>query len=188
MGRWQGHADVPLNENGIAQAQALAKRLVHWPIQAIYSSDLQRAAQTAALLGDALKIIPIYDVTWRERHVGVFEGLTTQQIMVQYADVWQQSYNDIINPPEGEDHTHLLQRASTAFETLSAKHPNEMVAIVSHGGFLGTLISYVLGLPADQYGRFSLRGNTGLSIVEITERGPRVTLLNDTSHLGNNHQ
>ena len=61
-----------------------------------------------------------------------------------------------------------------------------MVAVVSHGGTLANVIAHVLQIPVDQYGRFRLSGNTGLSIVEFLEgSGPHLTLLNDTSHLQN---
>ena len=73
-GRWQGNEDIPLNTTGIAQAQALGRRLASWPIESLYSSDLRRAAQTAAILGEAVDLQPIHDPSWRERDVGAFQG------------------------------------------------------------------------------------------------------------------
>jgi broad specificity phosphatase PhoE len=77
----------------------------------------------------------------------------------------------------------LRRRAATAFDALLSQHTGESVVVVSHGGMIGAVIANVLGLRPDQPARLSLRGNTGLSIVEVSERGSRLTLLNDTSHL-----
>ncbi|MCP5095378.1 MAG: histidine phosphatase family protein, partial [Chloroflexi bacterium] len=60
-GRWQGHADIPLNEIGKAQANALAERLADWPIKAIYRSDLMRCVQTATAVSNTTGITPIYN-------------------------------------------------------------------------------------------------------------------------------
>lgn len=184
--RWQGHLDIPLNETGQAQARALARRLAGWPIRAIYSSDLQRAAMTAVTLANALNQQPIFDPLWRERDVGDFAGLTSLEAQEKYPDVWAQKKNGLLTPPNGEDWQSLRKRAVAAFERVAARHVGEMVAVVSHGGTLANVIGHVLQIPVNQYGRFRLSGNTGLSIVEITpERGPQLTRLNDISHLEN---
>ncbi len=91
--------------------------------------------------------------------------------------------NGIVNPPEGEEYLQLYHRATVAFEQLLSRHENEKAVVVSHGGTIYCVIAYVLGIGPERYGSFSLSGNTGLSIVEVGERGPRLTLLNDTCHL-----
>ncbi len=181
--RWQGHLDVPLNSTGKAQAQALSQRLVGWPIQALYCSDLQRAAQTASILGSTLGLESISKRTWRERDVGAFQGLTRKNIIVQYPELFHKMKEGVINPPGGENNHDLYARAAAAFEELIAAHPGEMIALVSHGAILHTTLLYVLGLPLGEYGRISLSGNTGISIVESSKGRMRLTRLNDTSHL-----
>lgn len=180
--RWQGHEDRPLNEAGLAQAQALARRLASWPIRAIYSSDLRRATATADVLGQALGLQPIYDPAWRERHVGDFQGLTDEEVRNHFAHIIEREHG-IMNPPNGEQYHLVRMRVAAAFQRLVERHENEMVAVVSHGGTLNAVISHILGIPENRYGRISLRGNTGLSIVEVSHLGPRLVLLNDTSHL-----
>ena len=186
QGRWQGHNDIPLNETGQAQAQALARRLASWPIQAVYASDLKRAAMTAVSVATALNQQPILDSLWRERDVGDFGGLTSQEVRDRFPDIWATMKNGLLAPPNGEGWQALRARAVAAFKQVAARHEGAMVAVVSHGGTLANVIAHVLQIPVDQYGRFRLSGNTGLSIVEFLEgRGPHLTLLNDTSHLQN---
>lgn len=186
QGRWQGHLDVPLNATGQAQARALAQRLADWPIQAVYSSDLKRAVMTAVTLASTLNQQPIFDTLWRERNVGDFAGLTSQESHEKFPDVWAAQANGLITPPNGENWQALRRRAVKAFEKVATRHKGEMVAVVSHGGTLANVIAHVLEIPADRYGRFRLSGNTGLSIVEITpQRGLQLTRLNDISHLEN---
>jgi broad specificity phosphatase PhoE len=181
--RWQGHRDVPLNETGIAQSRALARRLVGWPIAALYSSDLRRAAMTAELVAEGLALAPVFDPVWRERHVGRFEGLTGDEVRSLFPELVADLDRDIFTPPGGESDPMLRRRAEAAFWELVARHPGETVVVVSHGGTIGAVLANILGLAPDQPARLSLRGNTGLSIVEVGARGPRLTLLNDTSHL-----
>jgi len=180
--RWQGHADIPLNATGKAQAHALAQRLAGWPVKALYSSDLKRAAMTADILADALNLKPVLDIVWRERDVGDFQGLTNAELKQSFADHWVGMRNGVFNPPNGEPFQQLQARVTKAFDELLARHAGEMAAVVTHGGALHTLISHILGISGS-YGRFSLSGNTGLSIVEQGERGVRLVLLNDTCHL-----
>ncbi len=182
-GRWQGHLDIPLNTTGLAQAEALGRRLASWPIETLYSSDLQRAAKTAAVLGSAVGLEPIHDPIWRERDVGAFQGLTWQEIEMQYPVEYQDMRAGRIDPPNGEDNQALHARAVSAFSSLVTRHEGQMVAAVSHGGFLHTMLLHILGLPVGDYGRLSLRGNTGINIVEISSGQTRLSRLNDTAHL-----
>lgn len=141
---------------------------------------------TAVSLAKTLNQQPIIDPMWRERDVGDFGGLTSQEAKERFPDVWASMKNGLLTPPNGEDWQSLRARAAAAFEQVAARHEGEMVAVVSHGGTLVNVIGHVLDTPVNQYGRFRLSGNTGLSIVEITpERGPQLTRLNDTSHLEN---
>lgn len=184
-GRWQGHLDVPLNDTGKAQAKALAQRLKNWPVAAVYASDLKRAAMTAVYLAQTWGLTPTYDSTWRERDVGVFEGRVTVELKQEFPDVWANMRNGIIDIPGSESNEVLRHRALKAYEKVVATYPAEMVAVVTHGGTLNALVSSLLGIPINYYGRLNFRGNTGLTIIEINEYGPRLTMINDTRHLEN---
>lgn len=187
-GRWQGHMDIPLNETGQTQATALADRLAGWPIRAVYSSDLQRAAMTAVPLAAALNLKPILDPLWRERDVGDFSGLTGAEARQRYPQAWVEMKNGLLNPPNGENFRDLRARAVAAYKHIITKHAGEMIAIVSHGGTLANVIAHVLEIPVDRYGRFRLNGNTGLSIIKNNaQHGAQLILLNDTSHLTHNN-
>ena len=182
--RWQGHADIPLNETGYAQAEALACRLADWPIERIISSDLQRCAQTAqAIAAHHPRIELTYDPIWRERDVGDFAGLTFTDIQEKFPECLNKQ-RGMFDPPNGEPFKSLRRRAMNAYEKALAAHAGQMVAIVTHGGILHTLIAQLIHIREDSYGRFSLRGNTGLNIIEVTDEGePYLIRLNDTSHL-----
>ena len=182
-GRWQGHADIPLNEKGHQQAAALCQRLQSWPIETVYTSDLQRCVQTAVPLAKALDIQPTLAPIWRERDVGDFSGMTGDQARDHYPEIWANAVRGMVDPPNGEPFAQVLSRAWQAFESVVEAHDTGMVAVVTHGGLLHALLGQVMGIDQAVYGRFSMRGNTGLSVVEVNSRGPIVTRLNDTSHL-----
>lgn len=184
-GRWQGHTDVPLNEVGREQARLLANRLVEWPIAALYSSDLKRAAETAAIVGEALEMEPVQDQVWRERHVGAFQGLTGEEIAEKHPEVWATLQRGVfVVPPGGESLEALYERATEALERVLQRHQGEFVVVISHGGMMRTLIAHVLQLPPGRDPRISLRGNTGISIIEKEKKRPPILVrLNDTGHL-----
>jgi len=79
-GRWQGHGDPPLSERGREQAARLAAALADEEIEVIVASDLARAAETAAILGDALGVAPVHDERLRELEIGRWTGLTRGEI------------------------------------------------------------------------------------------------------------
>ena len=181
-GRWQGHSDIPLNDNGIQQAKLLARRLTSWPIKALYSSDLKRAARTASILGDALGLQPDFDASWRERNGGEFEGLQAADLM-GHRDFQTQRRDKNWAPPGGESNVQVASRVQIAFDKLLEDHPDQMVAVVSHGGAIITLLSLVVGFPPGERARIWVSGNTGFSIVEVGKRGPILVRLNDVTHL-----
>lgn len=181
-GRWQGHSDIPLNENGRQQARALARRLAAWPIEAVYSSDLKRASETAEIIAAPLELTPILKTDLRERYSGFFQGLNGNDIRANYAEEWQKLITG--GEVEGVESNHDVQeRMWRFFETVSAEHNGRMIALVSHGAALGMLIAQALGFTPGQRPRFTMRRNTGLSIIELNEVGPVITLLNDAAHL-----
>ncbi len=180
----QGHIDVPLNREGRAQAHALARRLRNWDIHAIYTSDLSRAAETAAILGEVLGLVPIPAASWREIDLGGWGGLSDAELKLRYGDeLAAVARGEDVRRGGGETMAEVQIRAVKAFEELRQAHPRQTVALVSHGGVLKALICHLIGLELGRVGQLSTRGNAGLSIIEFDQGRPRLTLLNDTSHL-----
>lgn len=183
-GRWQGHANPELSEMGRAQARLVAERLSHWPVSHVYGSDLQRAAETAAAIAAARGLTAIIDPLWRERHIGDWEGLTMEEIRERYpADVEQMNRGQHVTPPNAEPTDAIYERATRAFQTLLARHPGEMTVAVSHGGTISAVLTAALGLGDTGPGLFSIRGHTGISVIEAGQHRNRLLLLNDTGHL-----
>ncbi len=179
-GKWQGSADIPLDTPGLEQAEAIADRLATWEIDAIYSSDLQRAAQTAKAIAKHHDLNVIIEPAWRERHVGDCEGMTRAEILETYREMFEAG---TFQAPNGENAETLAARVIPAFKQIERDHEDETVLIVSHGGTIASLITHILNLPFEDSWRFMAGYNTGLSRIEKTERGWRLTRLNDTSHL-----
>ncbi len=183
-GRIQGHTDLPLNETGRRQAERLAGRLAGWPIAALYSSDLARAAESARILGRAIARDPVLDAAWRERSGGAVEGLVDPEIRERFPEVWTEMRSRRFwTAPRAEPVESVRDRLLGAYHAVLERHPDQTVAVVSHGFALRLLVAQVLGLPIDLPTAFSVGGNTGLTRLEVDERGAVVTLLNDTSHL-----
>jgi broad specificity phosphatase PhoE len=181
--RAQGHIDQPLNDTGRQQSERLAARLAGWPIAAIYSSDLRRASETAAIVGRKHALAPLLDVAFRERNGGIFEGHTAEEQRRLYPDELR-AFLEFGQPPPGvESNLDLARRATPALERIAGAHPGEMIALVSHGGTLRVIIAYWLGLPVGRKPPLRVSGNTGLTIFELSETGPTLTLLNDCCHL-----
>lgn len=141
-GRWQGTLPTELNPEGHAQAVALATYLRTWPIQAVFTSDLPRASQTAAALGRSLSVEPIIDQRWQEFHLGIFQGLTRDEIEMRYAHEWHEFrrlYWDYV-VPKGESRRILQARAFAAWSDVIAQEDASEVAVVSHGGVIRMLL------------------------------------------------
>jgi probable phosphoglycerate mutase len=133
--RWQGHADVPLNDRGREQAAELAERLVGERLEAIYASDLSRARVTADIVGERLGVPVADDPDLREIDVGPIEGLTAEE--AQAFEDWQ-----------GESKEAHAARILSAIDRIARRHPNGRVLVVTHGGSMRRIHEH-LGLESD---------------------------------------
>lgn len=142
LGRIQGHTDIGLNDNGRAQAQQVAQALSGEALDAIYSSDLQRAWQTAQAIA-AVTAAPLHaEPGLRERCFGSFEGSSFAQIAQQQpqaAELWRKRDVQFAPPDGGESLLQLQERIAAAVQRVAAAHIGEHIALVAHGGVLDML-------------------------------------------------
>ncbi len=132
--RFQGSTDLPLDEEGCAQAVLLAERLPA-DITYIIASPLLRARQTAEYVAKVHGLEVVLMDAFRERDYGVFEGLNRQELETQYAEIWQrkivQQWDDA--PPGGETMRETFLRVQAGLERIAARHAGETVLLVAHG-------------------------------------------------------
>jgi len=125
-GRIQGHLDTPLNDEGLAQALMVGERLAREPFDAFYCSDLLRTRQTAQPLMDRTRRVPQLQSELRERHLGIFQGLTGAQCQQQFPEDYRRFHerdpDHVI--PEGESVRQLYERITTFFADLPARQPH----------------------------------------------------------------
>jgi probable phosphoglycerate mutase len=151
--RWQGHADPPLNALGRDQAHDLARSLAGERLDAVYSSDLRRAAETAEIVAGELGLPHETLPGLREIDVGSWSGLTTEEI--QHADpgaldrVRELGYGW----EDGETPAQLGERAAAAIRQIAAERPGDRVLVVAHGGTIRAIGAAAAGLDYAEYRR-----------------------------------
>jgi broad specificity phosphatase PhoE len=163
--RWQGHGDPPLSDRGRAQANALARELDREAIDVLVSSDLQRAAETAAILGQARSLQPEWNPRLRELDIGDWEGLTRDQIQRTAGDVLRRfDDGDLdVRPGGGETLREIEQRAVSVVTELIAAHPDRRLAVVTHLGVIRALLGESRGLTRG-VGTGSAASDPGVSV------------------------
>jgi probable phosphoglycerate mutase len=137
-GRFQGWADPPLNGTGCEQARALAEKLRDVPFDAVYSSDLRRAHETAVIVADPHGVPVVTDPGLREIDVGSWSGLTRAEIDERWPGA---------DHHDGETREAHLARVLATVERIARAHHGERILIVSHGGSLRTLRRHCGGEP-----------------------------------------
>ena len=183
-GRIQGHSDTPLNAAGRLQARRAAQRLAREPVRALYSSDLARAFETAIIIGAPLGLTVVASRQLRERQYGEWEGLTAAEIQARYPEqftMWRARSTEFA-PPQGETVRQLLTRALAELQTIARRHLNEMVVVVTHGGFCYVLINHILGSVNGDRREFTI-GNASIHTLEVTGDQWSVISMNETAHL-----
>ena len=164
--RFQGQSDIPLDETGQAQAERAARLLASLRPDLIVSSDLSRAAQTAAPLARLTGLEVTLDKDLRERHGGRWEGLTDTEIRTRYP-VDHANWT----PPDGEPSPVVAERVAGALhriaEAAAEKQSAEpgLAVVVSHGAALRLGMSRLLGMPEDLFGVLGPLSNCSWSVL-----------------------
>lgn len=179
--RRQGHAPVPLNETGKAQAAALATYFKDVPLDVIYSSTIVRARETAQMIADVKDMRVLEDDRWSEFARGVFEGKTWDELRAEMPEAVQAWHDDDAYAPEGgESRLETQARALAAWQDLTQLDDVETVLVVSHGGALSMLMYKILVNPPERI-RFL---NTAISLFERqADNSWYPTLFSVTPHL-----
>jgi broad specificity phosphatase PhoE len=187
-GRFGGHTATPLSSRGRRQAIATARALANEKLTAIYSSDLPRAIETARPLAKIAHLQIQLTEAFRERSVGVMEGLTFEEAAEahpeQYAALLRQDFEHVLSG--GESYRQLLDRARRKLDEAIEVNKGGRIAVFSHTGTICILSLHLMGAldAPDLKPVWIATSNCGVSRFELRDDGfVRVASLNDTSHL-----
>jgi probable phosphoglycerate mutase len=183
-GRIQGHLDPPLNATGRWQAQLVSQRLTGLGATALYSSDLQRAYETAQIIGRTVGLRVVQKIGLREMHFGRWQGWTSQQIRERdpagYAARRADPYD--VPPPGGETWRRFYDRAVRALEEVLTTTAAEQIIVVTHSGVCTALGLRAQGLDCTGRRTFS-NDNCSLHTIVVAGAQWRAVCLNDVTHL-----
>jgi len=187
--RLQGHTDIPLNEEGERQAEALARSLASENLDAIISSDLGRAMQTAQAVAARHPHVPLHtDPGLRERGYGVFEGLLYTEIAerypVEFAE-WQARDVDAVMPAGervAESFRQFFQRCQDGIARWAARYPQQSILIVAHGGVLECAYRAARGLSIDGPRDFQVK-NASINRFSFTDGVLALEQWGESAHL-----
>lgn len=183
-GRISGQGPAPLNTRGQEQARLAADVLAPLGVTHLFSSPLVRARQTAQCLADRLQqpIAELPDL--REVGYGDWEGKTFGEIRSH--PVAQQVFNDPVNAtfPNGESLVEVQQRGVRAIEWVRTTYPQGLVALVSHGDVIRTVLAHYLGMTFNDYRRINI-DNGAISVLELFDGWIRVKAINFVPQVGN---
>jgi phosphoserine phosphatase len=156
-GRFQGHADPPLNDTGRAQAAVLSDELADVELAAVYSSPLRRAFESAKLIAAPHRLAPVALEALREVDVGSWQGLTREEVESRFPEqlsnwlAYDQGWQD------GETYEEMATRVVAALLQLAAEHDGERILAVTHGGPIRATLAFAAG---SSYGEARRRGPT----------------------------
>ena len=174
--RFQGTMDIELTEEGVAQARRAARLLAALGPDAIVSSDLKRAADTAAELAAVTGLEVVHDQGLRETYAGVWQGLTHEEIIERYGEeyaAWKRG--EPVRRGGGELETEVADRAAPVVERSADKLPDGgVLVVVSHGGTIRTTIGRLLGLDPRSWEALGGLTNCCWSVLGEGARGWRL--------------
>jgi broad specificity phosphatase PhoE len=168
--RWQGLADRPLTERGREQARTLADRLHDVQLDAIYSSDLQRARDTAQVVGldHGLDVTEVPAL--REVDVGSWSGLTRTEAETRFPEGYARWLDGGEGWEDGETYEQLRDRVVMAIRRIATDHEGGRVLVVAHGGTIRAIHAAALGVDVTTFRRtHRVEPNGGLSAVEVDD-------------------
>lgn len=184
-GKIQGCKNFPLSKLGMEQRLLLADYFNDIPVNYIYSSDLERAFETASAIGEKKKLtVHAWDKI-REVNLGPFQGLTREEIYENFPITIERSI--ITSGVEGtETISELTERCKHVLTQLQLAHDNDDVVLVSHGGFISVLLMYILtGEEWSKFHRPFKITNTSITQIEWKKGSTKPTIhyMNKTDHL-----
>lgn len=176
--RYNGHIDIDITLNGVEQMRRLARTLAGKPVAAVYSSDLIRSVKGAEIIAEGLGLsyTPLREL--RERSVGVWEGLTAEEIKARFPADYTLWRADLLNycPHDGECLQDVRERVLPVYKRLVAAHPGQEIAMLLHGGVNRIILAEALGL--DLANLFRLDQTFGaLNIIDYYDDGLAVVRL-----------
>jgi len=185
-GRFQGQIDVPLNDIGLRQADAVAEALKDVPFDRIISSNLSRALRTALPLASRMRLgMGVEtDDDLREIGHGLWEGCTAAEVEAMYPGalaLWHTRPETVVMP-EGESLADVQNRAWPALLRI-AEEKGETIAVFTHDAVLKVLLMKALDCPLSCFWRFQL-ANGSITLLELGDKGWRIPLMGEAGHLG----
>jgi len=182
---FQGHKDVMLTERGELQVRALAERFREIPVDAVYSSDLYRAAATAAGIC-RIHGLPLHrTAALREQFVGRWEGHPLGEVARTDPEQMHYFRKDLAkwNLPGAESVDQVRERVMNTLRDIAARHAGQMVAVVSHGAAIRYVLGAVRGDDLDTISRTPTGENTGVAVLTAENGVFRIAAEEDASHL-----
>jgi broad specificity phosphatase PhoE len=183
--RFRGRADVPLNETGLAQAEATGRRVAkEWQPAAVYSSPLSRAVKTAEAITRPFNLPVQIHSGIADIDYGQWQGLTPDEVKQRWPEIHHTWYNapHTARIPGGETLDEIRARAMAAVSEIAARHAGRTVALVSHTVVNRVILLAILGLGNDRFWR--LRQDTcAINVFEVEAGESTLVSLNDTCHL-----
>ena len=168
--RWQGHADRPLTDRGRGQAQNLAARLAGVDLDAVYSSDLRRAWETADAVASAKGLDVIRLPELREVDVGSWSGLTRDECEARFPEAFARWRAGGSGWDDGESYEEMGERIVEAIGRLAAEHQGGAILVVSHGGPIRAVHAHALGVDIATHRRTGpVEPNARLSSVSVED-------------------
>jgi len=183
-GRWQGQQDGALTDEGRSQAKGAIAGLPE--LDALYTSRLGRAVETAEIIGGGLGLEPSVVPGVEEFGFGAWEGLTSEEIRAADPEQAHQLFDlgrDIVRGGTGETWARLKGRVAAAAQELAARHEGGRIGVVSHGGATRAFANEVLELGFEQRHTIAPMRNTGFSTFAVTPQAVRILQWNIAPHL-----
>ena len=161
--RMQGSLDSDLTLKGESQIKALGEWMEEVPFDYVYCSDSGRARKTAEAISKYTGHTLNFDKRLREKNLGIFEGLTSEEARERYPETFQlfKTAGANYTIDQGESTQQLLDRSLETIEEIRLRHPQKVAGLVTHGGVVRVLMKHVLGVPLDAPTQFMI-SNTGI--------------------------
>lgn len=179
-----GQIDAPLSDEGQQQAEAVGRYLAQETIDAIFSSDLQRARDTGLAIAQYHQLPVQENPDLREVSLGTWEGRKYAEVEETDHEVFTWVRSDPANnaPPGGESYEQLPVRAARVLDYCLEQYTDKSVLWATHGGLMGVIVCHALRLDL-KYRRCFEHDNTSVTELHFKEALPRIARLNDTAHL-----